>query len=962
MIAGLFLNPGFLFIAAALISVPIIIHLINRMRFKRIRWAAMEFLLKAQKRTRKRLIIEQLILLALRCLLLALVGLLVSRFVGCGENNSGGTPNIHIALLDDTLSMQDAVKQADGTMKSCYDVAKNDFLLKKIAKGLASSKTNDILVIIPLSKLNDPSFDVKTHTYERLNELEQMKKLTQEVNELQPSMLHVDMLQGVKEVQKIITQYPESRVRLHILSDFRHEDWKQPQGAALTNELVAMVKKHDEFKIYPIDCVLPSRATNQGGFPPARDNVGIVDVRPSTRIAGHKMPVRFAVSIANFSGKQIEAYVVVRNEITGKDMRDVDIYPQNPIKLTPGGETQVFFDYGDVRRGLFFDNIKTGESLFAHLSVRLTNPQLLPLENDGIHPDNIRHTVVEVHDKVPILIIDGEVSSEFEKNNRKGRNEGGDSFFLGRALISVPGASYDLVFGDELVKAGSVKALELPNLSKYPTIFLVNVPSLSPKQLANLENFVKDGGGLGIFMGPKVDSAGSAGLNFYNGSFYKDGAGLFPAPLKQLYPLANEKELPPKESDTYQLITREDKMPPGMSMLPIFGTIFEEPKQREPLRNLPIRRYFKVNRNAWKQEPGRVFELATLPNEDAGTAYENAVAQISQPEKGEALRGILNDGKLAKYHGRLRKLLADVENKVKPGSEFKAYHLANEIDALLNDKGNQDPNGPAPDMTELWSNADANVQSMRRQLITLRELVRYGDPFVIAQNFGKGKVVAVMSTAGKEWNDWPGGSAASVLYAPFIWEVQNYLSSPGGDANLTVGTNIPLVLDAAPFNGMNLKLVRYFAKTENEREVVKEKVGEEVGRVEESEIHFNMTGHLKPGLYLSDLIDGNVPEKALIASFAHAFNVDTLREGKLQRISDDELRSNLIDQGGGRIKMVGPTTTDAELVPKSNDVSESPWLFLILLLVLVAEQALAVHLSFHLRNTDTEMSPAGAGS
>ena len=77
MIAGLFLNPGFLFIAAALISVPIIIHLINRMRFKRIRWAAMEFLLKAQKRTRRRLIIEQLLLLALRCLLIALVGILV---------------------------------------------------------------------------------------------------------------------------------------------------------------------------------------------------------------------------------------------------------------------------------------------------------------------------------------------------------------------------------------------------------------------------------------------------------------------------------------------------------------------------------------------------------------------------------------------------------------------------------------------------------------------------------------------------------------------------------------------------------------------------------------------------------------------------------------------------------------------------------------------------------------------
>jgi len=52
------------------------------MRFKRIRWAAMEFLLKSQKRNRRRLIIEQLILLMLRCLLVMLAGLLLARYIG----------------------------------------------------------------------------------------------------------------------------------------------------------------------------------------------------------------------------------------------------------------------------------------------------------------------------------------------------------------------------------------------------------------------------------------------------------------------------------------------------------------------------------------------------------------------------------------------------------------------------------------------------------------------------------------------------------------------------------------------------------------------------------------------------------------------------------------------------------------------------------------------------------------
>src|SRR5438045_9265357 len=95
----IFANPGFLAIAGILVSAPIIIHLINRMRFKRIRWAAMEFLLKAQKRTRKRLIIEQLLLLALRCLLVAMAGLLVARFVGAAVGPDGGQQNLHIAVL-----------------------------------------------------------------------------------------------------------------------------------------------------------------------------------------------------------------------------------------------------------------------------------------------------------------------------------------------------------------------------------------------------------------------------------------------------------------------------------------------------------------------------------------------------------------------------------------------------------------------------------------------------------------------------------------------------------------------------------------------------------------------------------------------------------------------------------------------------------------------------------------------
>src|SRR5262245_25859858 len=101
----LFINPFSMVIGGALIASPIIIHLINSMRFKRIRWAAMEFLLKAQKRNRRRLIIEQLILLLLRILMVLLIALLLARFLGFDwSGGAEGQQTQHVIILDDTAS------------------------------------------------------------------------------------------------------------------------------------------------------------------------------------------------------------------------------------------------------------------------------------------------------------------------------------------------------------------------------------------------------------------------------------------------------------------------------------------------------------------------------------------------------------------------------------------------------------------------------------------------------------------------------------------------------------------------------------------------------------------------------------------------------------------------------------------------------------------------------------------
>src|SRR5690606_27829899 len=74
----------------------------------------------------------------------------------------------------------------------------------------------------------------------------------------------------------------------------------------------------------------------------------------------------------------------------------------------------------------------------------------------------------------------------------------------------------------------------------YATIYLIDVPQLDARAIDTLEKYVAAGGGLGIFLGPNVNVAA------YNSSLYRNGEGLFPAPLDRegLLPPAAEDNTP----------------------------------------------------------------------------------------------------------------------------------------------------------------------------------------------------------------------------------------------------------------------------------------------------------------------------------------------------------------------------------------------------------------------------------
>lgn len=108
-VTGFFTAAGLAAAGAAAISIPVTIHLLTRLRRKPQRWAAMRFLIEAYRRQRQRIQLEQLLLLLVRCLMVALLGLALSGpLLGgvarkLGVDAAGRTVFL---LIDDSLSTQ----------------------------------------------------------------------------------------------------------------------------------------------------------------------------------------------------------------------------------------------------------------------------------------------------------------------------------------------------------------------------------------------------------------------------------------------------------------------------------------------------------------------------------------------------------------------------------------------------------------------------------------------------------------------------------------------------------------------------------------------------------------------------------------------------------------------------------------------------------------------------------------
>src|ERR1700758_4012537 len=87
-------------------SIPILIHLLNRRKFREVPWAAMRFLLAAIRKNQRRIRIEQWILLAIRTLIILMVVTAMAKpFLESFGVVIAGRAVHRVLVLDASMSM-----------------------------------------------------------------------------------------------------------------------------------------------------------------------------------------------------------------------------------------------------------------------------------------------------------------------------------------------------------------------------------------------------------------------------------------------------------------------------------------------------------------------------------------------------------------------------------------------------------------------------------------------------------------------------------------------------------------------------------------------------------------------------------------------------------------------------------------------------------------------------------------
>lgn len=357
-----FLAPVFL---GALVAVagPLIIHLLNRRRYRTVEWAAMDFLRVAIRRNKRVLEIRDMILLALRTLAVLFFILAMAQPFMSTDNASTyqGEPVHAILVVDNSLSM--AYRPLDKTLLEQAQ-EKAAIFIRELPEGSRIS-------VIPLcgsTALNSAAaYTSSEDALEALSHIE----LSDRANK---------MSEAASLAKQAIDEQPDLPTkRVVILSDMQKNAWSD-------NDLNTSFAGLNNVQLVSVG-------------PDQRSNAWVEELEVRDGMADIETPSIFTATL-RYQGQSPRTGI--RVTLTAGE----EVVDDRTVTLTPGQHLQLVFEHRFDVAG------SAGEPLFV--------PVTLQISGDELNEDNSRSIMVPVVSRIPVVFIDQLGAREYPRMNRYG--------------------------------------------------------------------------------------------------------------------------------------------------------------------------------------------------------------------------------------------------------------------------------------------------------------------------------------------------------------------------------------------------------------------------------------------------------------------------------------------------------------------------------------------------------------
>ncbi|MFH1548985.1 MAG: BatA domain-containing protein [Planctomycetota bacterium] len=553
-----FISWPLLWGGAAAISAPILIHLLNRQRYKRIRWAAMEFLLLAFKRTRRRIRIEHLIMLLIRCLMLLMLGMALARPIFGGFIVSGHR-DVYV-LLDDSYSM--GYQSADGN--AAFERARKR--LKQILSGLRledrlhvvrvsdairrqSAKPEDAdkkaekeddadrrSLVVEVVREDKPLKDFMETTSLDVKEKENFLR---EADRIGPSDLHTDIYAGLERMDKLISgsSDPTQPVKeLYVISDFQEYAWLPGEAETPATPEGGDAKKGPE---------IPTKRYKGARRPD--EFSGLFEKLTAKKSGGSETKI-FLMDVGDVDLRKKGATSDILIDLVWADPKELvtGFSPRFKARVWNNSDNEAT----NIKLSFYIDDAttpvddKTILSIKPRQSEEVTFQKKIFKDNESgahyariVHKDNLTanstyYFSFEIRKSIRVLLVDGDYNEDLMKSET-----GVLQFILHPASrFSRDGVDGSASRGSEFKLHTSVpvivdKLLKESDGIRYDSFDIVAIANLKitsqnpgKAELNMLKDYVNSGGRVMMFLGDNVDPGE------YNPRLYA-GAGILPVKL-----------------------------------------------------------------------------------------------------------------------------------------------------------------------------------------------------------------------------------------------------------------------------------------------------------------------------------------------------------------------------------------------------------------------------------------------